>query len=75
MDTTLEDFVKMIAMVNINGKDFEKMYAHFGIDEERWQSIAMHWMGQIGNDPQMGQQFQTMMLAEIERLQAAPLTT
>ena len=74
MDTTLEEFVQMSATVNVNGKDFEKMYAQFGIDEDRWQAIAMHWMGQIGNDPAMGARFQTMMMAEVERLRASSLT-
>jgi hypothetical protein len=74
MDTTLEDFVKMTAMVKANGKNFDQMYARFGIDEERWQSIAMHWMGRLGNDPQLGQQFQSMMLAELARLEGAGLS-
>jgi len=71
MDTTLEDFVRMTAMVHANGKNFEQMYAHFGIDEERWQQIALHWMGQIGNDIEMGQKFQSMMMAEMERISGA----
>ena len=74
MDTTLEEFVQMTAMVNVNGKDFEKMYTHFDIDEERWQAIAMTSMGEIGNDAELSARFQQMMMAEVERLRSSSLT-
>jgi hypothetical protein len=70
MDTSLEQFVKMTAMVHVADKDFSKMYAYFGIDEKRWQAIAMHWMQLIGNDAEMGQRFQAMILAELQRLRS-----
>ena len=72
MDKTLEEFVQMTAMVHANGKDFQRMYDHFGIDEVKWQEIAMHWMGKIGNDPALRQRFQSMMNDESERLADAP---
>jgi hypothetical protein len=71
MDTTLEQFVKMTAMVHRSGNDFARMYAHFNIDEAKWHTIALHWMGKIGTDAALGQRFQAMMLAELERLSAA----
>ena len=74
MEKTLEEFVQMTAMVQVNKKDFEKMYAHFGIDENQWQQIAMHWMSRIGNDAEFSTKFQAMMVEEMGRQQGAQPT-
>jgi hypothetical protein len=69
---TLEEFVQMTAMVQVTHKDFDAMFARFGIDEPTWYSITAHWMARLGADPSLAQKFQTMMFAELERLQSVP---
>jgi hypothetical protein len=71
MGKTFEEFVQMTAMIHATGKDYERMYSHFGIDEATWQKIAMHWMEQIGNDVELRHRFQAMMAEETERQRAA----
>jgi hypothetical protein len=71
MEKTLEQFVQMTAMVHANNKDFQKMFAHFGIDDAKWQAIAAHWMARIGSDPELGARFQKLMMAEVARLERA----
>jgi hypothetical protein len=67
--TSLEEFVRMTAMIHMTNKDFEGMYAHFGIDEDTWHGIVAHWMGRIAADQDLAHQFRSLMRAELSPAQ------
>jgi hypothetical protein len=68
-EASLEDYVKMTAMINTGDRSLDRMYAAFGIDAVKWSQISTHWVGKITADPAFGAEFARMCEVEMARLE------
>jgi hypothetical protein len=69
-EATLDEYVMMTAMINSGDKSLDKMYARFNIDAVKWSQISTHWTGKIIADPQFGAEFEKMVKAEMDKINA-----
>lgn len=67
---TLDEYVKMTAMINCLDKSLDRMYATFNIDVHKWSQISTYWVDMLTKDPQLASQFQDAVKKEIESLEA-----
>ena len=54
---SFEDYAGMITMLNHTRFGLDPMYAHYGIDVQRWSQISTYWVGKLAADPALGSKF------------------
>ncbi len=54
---SLEDYAGMIVMLNHKRFGLDAMYAHYGIDVNKWSQISTYWVGELAKDQQVAQKF------------------
>jgi len=65
-----EDYVGMSAMLRCSRFGLDAMYAHYGIDPQKWSQISVHWVNEITKDNALGQRFDNECTALIGQLNA-----
>jgi hypothetical protein len=74
---TFEEYIEMTAMINTyletepkRPKDFEPMYAKFGINPQKWSQISTYWVDRLTKEMDLAQDFQKKTEARIKELDA-----
>ncbi|MBS1796680.1 MAG: hypothetical protein JSS81_22810 [Acidobacteria bacterium] len=72
---TFEEYIEMSAMINTDlrgenarSKDFDAMYARFGINPQKWSQISTDWVDRLTKDPPLGAEFGEKCRARIKQL-------
>jgi hypothetical protein len=69
-EASLEDYVKMTAMINTGDRSLDRMYAAFGIDAVKWSQISTFWVDKLTTDLALGSDFSNKCNARIAELDA-----
>lgn len=54
---SFEDYAGMIVMLNHERFGLDAMYAHYGIDVNRWSQISTYWVNELTTDQQLSAKF------------------
>jgi hypothetical protein len=54
---SFEDYCGMSVMLNHSRFGLDAMYAHYGIDVQKWSQISMYWVNKLTTDMELAQKF------------------
>lgn len=54
---SFEDYAGMIVMLNHTRFGLDAMYAHYGIDVNKWSQISTYWVNKLTSDQQLSMRF------------------
>jgi len=58
--TSFEDYAGMSVMLNHKRFGLDAMYAHYGIDVNKWSQISTYWVNKLTTDMDLAQKFGTL---------------